>query len=158
MSAIILLLRSRLLRPVFLALGAALLVQVLVAVALTRTTVTALVDDLGQRLGADTRRLSSDLEAAGREVQGGLEGLSARMQGSLTDGLKQRLSAEQAQLREVLGRNLRQSADDQAQLLAAVAPKAIWDDDVPALTELVRMAHRNPGCCSPCTWMPKGRA
>ncbi|XDY96333.1 methyl-accepting chemotaxis protein [Pseudomonas benzenivorans] len=145
MSAIVLLLRSRLLRPVFLALGAALLAQVLVAVALTRTTVTALVEDLGQRLGADTRRLSGDLEAAGREVQGGLEGLSARMQGSLTDGLKQRLSAEQAQLREVLGRNLRQSADDQAQLLAAVAPKAIWDSDVPALTELVRMAHRNPG-------------
>ena len=145
MSAIVLLLRSRLLRPVFLALGVALLVQVMVAVLLTRTTVTALVDDLGQRLGSDTRRLSEDLEAAGREVQGGLEGLSVRMQDSLTDGLKQRLSAEQAQVREALGRNLRQSADDQAQLLAAVAPKAIWDNDVPALTDLARMAHRNPG-------------
>ncbi|UTW09440.1 methyl-accepting chemotaxis protein [Pseudomonas benzenivorans] len=145
MSAIVLLLRSRLLRPVFLALGVALLVQVMVAVVLTRTTVTALVDDLGRRLGADTQRLSADLEAAGQEVRGGLEGVSVRLQGNLTDGLKQRLSAEQAQVREALGRNLRQSADDQAQLLAAVSPKAIWDNDVPALTELARMAHRNPG-------------
>lgn len=145
MSAIVSLLRSRLLRPVFVALGVALLVQVLVAVALTRATVTALVDDLEQRLGTDTQRLSVDLEQAGREVQGGLEGLSGRMQESLTAGLSQRLSAEQVQLREVLERNLKQSADDLAQLLAAVAPKAIWDNDVPALTELARMAHRNPG-------------
>ncbi|QLC73580.1 methyl-accepting chemotaxis protein [Pseudomonas sp. LPB0260] len=145
MSAIVLLLRSRLLRPVFLALGVALLAQVVLAVLLTRSTVGALVDDLGGRLGSDTQRLSADLEAAGREVQGGLQGLSVRMQGSLTDGLKQRLSAEQDQVREALGRNLRQSADDQAQLLAAVSPKAIWDGDVPALTELSRMAHRNPG-------------
>ncbi|HWV09771.1 MAG TPA: methyl-accepting chemotaxis protein [Pseudomonas sp.] len=145
MSAIVSLLRSRLLRPVFIALGIALLVQVLVAVVLTRTTVTALVDDLTQRLGDDTQRLSVDLEEAGREVQGGLNGLSASMQTSLTQGLNERLSAEQGQLREVLERNLKQSADDLAQLLGAVAPKAIWDNDVPALTELARMAHRNPG-------------
>lgn len=47
MSAILSLFRSRLLRPVFLALGIALLVQVLVAVALTRSTVAALETDLG---------------------------------------------------------------------------------------------------------------
>lgn len=145
MSAIVSLLRSRLLRPVFIALGIALLVQVLVAVVLTRATVTTLVDDLTRRLDNDTQRLSVDLNEAGREVQGGLEGLSARMQASLTEGLTQRLSAEQGQLREVLERNLKQSADDLGQLLAAVAPKAIWDNDVPALTELARMAHRNPG-------------
>ncbi|WP_347507335.1 hypothetical protein [Pseudomonas anguilliseptica] len=42
MFAIISVLRSRLLLPVFLALGVALLVQVVVAVALTRTTVATL--------------------------------------------------------------------------------------------------------------------
>lgn len=55
MSAILSLLRSRLLRPVFVALGIALLVQVLVAVALTRSTVTALEADLGERLGHDSQ-------------------------------------------------------------------------------------------------------
>uniref|UniRef100_UPI0030D77BD3 methyl-accepting chemotaxis protein n=2 Tax=Pseudomonas sp. RL_15y_Pfl2_60 TaxID=3088709 RepID=UPI0030D77BD3 len=143
MFAIASLLRSRLLRPVFIALGLALLVQVVVAVVLTRTTVSTLVEDLSARLGSDTRQLSSDLEAASAEVRGGLEGLSSRTQASLGAGLKERLSAEQAQLRGILESNLKQSADDLAQLLAAVAPKAIWDNDVPALTELVRMANRN---------------
>ncbi|SNS32001.1 methyl-accepting chemotaxis protein [Pseudomonas segetis] len=143
MFAIASLLRSRLLRPVFIALGLALLVQVLVAVMLTRTTVSTLVEDLSARLGSDTRQLSTDLEAASAEVRGGLEGLSSRTQASLGAGLKERLSAEQVQLRGILESNLKQSADDLAQLLAAVAPKAIWDNDVPALTELVRMAHRN---------------
>jgi hypothetical protein len=46
MSAVLSLLQSRLLRPVFVTLGIALLVQVLVAVALTRSTVTALESDL----------------------------------------------------------------------------------------------------------------
>ena len=45
MSAVLSLLQSRLLRPVFVTLGIALLVQVLVAVALTRSTVTALEAD-----------------------------------------------------------------------------------------------------------------
>ncbi|MGX5221018.1 methyl-accepting chemotaxis protein [Pseudomonas segetis] len=143
MFAIASLLRSRLLRPVFIALGLALLVQVLVAVMLTRTTVSTLVEDLSARLGSDTRQLSTDLEAASAEVRGGLEGLSSRTQASLGAGLKERLSVEQVQLRGILESNLKQSADDLAQLLAAVAPKAIWDNDVPALTELVRMAHRN---------------
>uniref|UniRef100_UPI0030D6DAFE methyl-accepting chemotaxis protein n=2 Tax=Pseudomonas sp. EL_65y_Pfl2_R95 TaxID=3088698 RepID=UPI0030D6DAFE len=144
MFAIASLLRSRLLRPVFIALGLALLVQVLVAVVLTRATVNTLVEDLSARLNSDTQRLSADLDAASSEVRGGLEGLSSRTQASLNAGLKERLSAEQVQLRGVLESNLKQSANDLAQLLAAVAPKAIWDNDVPALTELVRMAHRNP--------------
>jgi len=143
-SAILSVLRSRLLRPVFIALGIALLVQVLVAVTLTRGTVAALVDELGRHMGEDTQRLSTELEQAGHEVRGGLESLSGRTQERLTAGLSARLKEEQGQLRAVLERNLKQSADDLAQLLAAVAPKAIWDNDVPALTELARMAQRNP--------------
>jgi methyl-accepting chemotaxis protein len=138
------LLRSRLLLPVFLALGIALLVQVLVAVALTRGTVALLVEDLDVRLGRDSQRLGTELEQAGREVRGGLESLSARAQERLGAGLSAQLKDEQVQLRGVLERNLTQSADELAGLLAAVAPKAIWDNDVPALTELARMAQRNP--------------
>ena len=144
MSAVFSLLRSRLLRPVFVALGIALLVQVLVAVALTRSTVTALEADLGERLGVDSRRLSGDLEQAGQEVRSGLDSLSASTRQRLNSGLSSRLEDEQRQLRASLEKNLKDSANDMAELLASVAPRAMWDNDVPTLSEFARRAQRNP--------------
>ena len=144
MFAIISVLRSRLLLPVFLALGVALLVQVVVAVALTRTTVATLEAELAKGMQADTARLVDELTKAGEEVRGGLDSLSISTQAQLAKGLSARLGEEQVQIRAVLDSNLKRSADELAQLLSAVAPKAIWDADVPALTELVRGAHRNP--------------
>nr|WP_213085735.1 MULTISPECIES: methyl-accepting chemotaxis protein [Pseudomonas] len=136
-------LRSRLLRPVFVALGIALLVQVLVAVALTRSTVTALEADLGNRLGADSQKLSGELEQAGRELSSGLDSLSASTRQRLSAGLSARLQEEQAQLRVTLEKSLKESANHMAELLASVAPRAIWDDDIPALSEFSRRAQRN---------------
>ena len=143
-SAVLSLLRSRLLRPVFVALGIALLVQVLVAVALTRSTVTALEADLGNRLGADSQKLSGELEQAGRELSSGLDSLSASTRERLTAGLSARLEEEQAQLRATLEKSLKESASDMAELLASVAPRAMWDNDIPALSEFSRRAQRNP--------------
>jgi methyl-accepting chemotaxis protein len=143
-SAVLSLLQSRLLRPVFVTLGIALLVQVLVAVALTRSTVTALEADLGVRLGADSQKLSTELEQAGREVTSSLDSLSASTRQRLTAGLSSRLEEEQAQLRATLEKDLKDSAGDMAQLLASVAPRAMWDNDVPTLSEFARRAQRNP--------------
>jgi len=143
-SAIVSLLRSRLLRPVFIALGIALLVQVLVAVALTRSTVGALEVDLGKRLGADTQRLASELEEASRELSSGLGTLSTRTRERLAAGLSTRLKEEQTQMRTTLEQTLKDSGNDMAQLLAAVAPRAMWDNDGPALSEFARRAQRNP--------------
>lgn len=137
-------LRSPLLRPVFLTLCGAVLVQVVVALALTRSTIGALEAEIQHRLSADASRLMGELEAADVEVRDGLSDLSERMQGDLAKGLTQRLTDEQLHLQTVLERHLRQSGDDLATLLAGVAPAAIWDNDVPALTEFVRMAHQNP--------------
>nr|WP_284147824.1 methyl-accepting chemotaxis protein [Pseudomonas juntendi] len=137
-------LRSRLLRPVFVALGIALLVQVLVAVALTRSTVTALEADLGERLGNDSRQLASELEQAGQDVRSGLDGLSSSTRQRLIAGLATRLQSEQQQLRSTLEKNLKDSASDMAELLASVAPRAIWDNDVPVLSDFARRAQRNP--------------
>ncbi|EPN47840.1 methyl-accepting chemotaxis protein, partial [Pseudomonas syringae pv. actinidiae ICMP 19096] len=81
------LLQSRLLRPVFIALGIALLVQVIVAVALTRSTVTALEADLANRLGVDSQHLSSELELASSEVTSSLDALSASTRQRLSVGL-----------------------------------------------------------------------
>ncbi|AYG46905.1 methyl-accepting chemotaxis protein [Pseudomonas sp. Leaf58] len=144
MSAILSLLRSRLLRPVFVALGIALLVQVLVAVALTRSTVTALEADLGERLGNDSRQLASELEQAGQDVRSGLDSLSSSTRQRLSAGLSARLQSEQQQLRSTLEKNLKDSANDMAELLASVAPRAIWDNDVPVLSDFARRAQRNP--------------
>ncbi|WP_223541726.1 methyl-accepting chemotaxis protein [Pseudomonas sp. BF-RE-26] len=144
MSAVLSLLQSRLLRPVFVTLGIALLVQVLVAVALTRSTVTALEADLGMRLGADSQKLSAELEQAGREVTSSLDSLSTSTRQRLTAGLSSRLKDEQAQLRATLEKDLKDSAGDMAQLLASVAPRAMWDNDVPTLSEFARRAQRNP--------------
>ncbi|WP_145127334.1 methyl-accepting chemotaxis protein [Pseudomonas sp. URMO17WK12:I11] len=144
MSAILSLLRSRLLRPVFVALGIALLVQVLVAVALTRGTVSALERELAERLGHDSQQLTTDLEQAGQEVRAGLDGLSASTRQRLSAGLSTRLEAEQQQLRETLEGTLKESANDMAELLASVAPRAIWDKDVPVLSDFARRAQRNP--------------
>ncbi|MBC3494589.1 methyl-accepting chemotaxis protein [Pseudomonas sp. SWRI100] len=144
MSAILSLLRSRLLRPVFVALGIALLVQVLVAVALTRSTVTALEADLGERLGNDSRKLANELEQAGQDVRSGLDSLSSSTRQRLSAGLSTRLQNEQQQLRTTLEKNLKDSANDMAELLASVAPRAIWDNDVPVLSDFARRAQRNP--------------
>ncbi|NWA06554.1 methyl-accepting chemotaxis protein [Pseudomonas gingeri] len=144
MSAVLSLLQSRLLRPVFVTLGIALLVQVLVAVALTRSTVTALEADLGSRLGVDSQKLSGELEQAGKEVTSSLDNLSSSTRQRLTSGLSSRLKDEQTQLRAALEKDLQDSANDMAQLLASVAPRAMWDSDVPTLSEFARRAQRNP--------------
>lgn len=143
-SAILSLLQSRLLRPVFIALGLALLVQVLVALALTRSTVTALEADLSARMGDDGQRLAAELQRASDEVSGSLETLSGNTRQKLNAGLSARLQDEQKQLRATLEKDLHDSANDMAQLLASVAPRAMWDNDVPALSEFARRAQRNP--------------
>ncbi|MDP9526592.1 methyl-accepting chemotaxis protein [Pseudomonas protegens] len=144
MSAVLSLLQSRLLRPVFVTLGIALLVQVVLAVALTRSTVTALEADLASRLGVDSQKLSGELEQAGKEVTSSLESLSSSTRQRLTAGLSSRLKEEQVQLRAALEKDLKDSANDMAQLLASVAPRAMWDSDVPTLSEFARRAQRNP--------------
>lgn len=144
MSVLFSLLRSRLLRPVFIALGVAMLVQVVLAVWLTRATVDGLVQDLTQRLGGESERLAGELGKAEQEMRAGLTALSANTRERLGGGLTSQLQSEQAQLRQVLEQNLKQSGNSMAQLLAGVAPKAIWDNDAPALTAFTRIVQRDP--------------
>ncbi len=120
------------------------LVQVIVAVALTRSTVTALEADLANRLGVDSQHLSAELESASSEVTSSLDALSSSTRQRLSVGLSTRLKDEQAQLRATLEKDLRESATDMAELLAAVAPRAMWDNDTPTLSEFARRAQRNP--------------
>jgi methyl-accepting chemotaxis protein len=142
--AIVSMLRSRLLRPVFVALGLAMLVQVGLAVWLMRASVDGMVEDLAQRLGGESRRLGEELGMAEREMSQGLAALASSTRTRLGEGLSAQLKDEQAQLRVVLEGNLKQSGQALAQLLAGVAPKSIWDLDIPALTALTRIAQQDP--------------
>ncbi|RRW29693.1 methyl-accepting chemotaxis protein [Ectopseudomonas oleovorans] len=144
MFAIVSMLRSRLLRPVFVALGLAMLVQVGLAVWLMRASVDGMVEDLAQRLGGESRRLGEELNMAEREMSQGLAALASSTRTRLGEGLSGQLKTEQAQLRVVLEGNLKQSGQALAQLLAGVAPKSIWDLDIPALTALTRIAQQDP--------------
>ena len=144
MFAIVSMLRSRLLRPVFVALGLAMLVQVGLAVWLMRASVDGMVEDLAQRLGGESRRLGEELNMAEREMSQGLAALAGSTRARLGEGLSGQLKDEQAQLRVVLEGNLKQSGQALAQLLAGVAPKSIWDLDIPALTALTRIAQQDP--------------
>ena len=144
MFAIVSMLRSRLLRPVFVALGLAMLVQVGLAVWLMRASVDGMVEDLAQRLGGESRRLGEELSLAEREMTQGLAALSSSTRSRLGEGLSSQLKDEQAQLRVVLENNLKQSGQALAKLLAGVAPKSIWDLDIPALTSLTRIAQQDP--------------
>ncbi|MFI8579194.1 methyl-accepting chemotaxis protein [Ectopseudomonas khazarica] len=144
MFAIVSMLRSRLLRPVYVALGLAMLVQVGLAVWLMGASVNGMVEDLAQRLGGESRRLGDELNLAEKEMSQGLAALSQSTRARLTEGLSGQLKSEQAQLREVLEGSLKQSGQSLARLLAGVAPKAIWDLDVPALTALTRIAQQDP--------------
>ena len=144
MFAIVSMLRSRLLRPVFVALGLAMLVQVGLAVWLMRASVDGMVEDLAQRLGGESRRLGEELNMAEREMSQGLAALASITHTRLGEGLSGQLKTEQAQLRAVLEGNLKQSGQALAQLLAGVAPKSIWDLDIPALTALTRIAQQDP--------------
>ncbi|WP_277372969.1 methyl-accepting chemotaxis protein [Pseudomonas sp. AA-38] len=144
MFAMLSMLRSRLLRPVFIALGLAMLVQVGLALWLMRASVDEMVANLAQRLGGESQRLGQELKGAQQEMSQGLTTLSQNTRVRLVDGLSGQLKSEQAQLRQVLEGSLKQSGQSLAQLLAGVAPKAIWDLDIPALTALTRIAQKDP--------------
>ena len=99
MFAIVSMLRSRLLRPVYVALGLAMLVQVGLAVWLMGASVNGMVEDLAQRLGGESRRLGDELNLAEQEMSQGLAALSQSTRARLTEGLSGQLKSEQAQSR-----------------------------------------------------------
>lgn len=144
MFAMLSMLRSRLLRPVFIALGLAILVQVGLALWLMRASVEEMVESLAQRLGSESQRLGEELKDAQQEMSQGLTTLSQNTRTRLVDDLSEQLKKEQVQLHQVLEDNLKQSGQSLVNLLAGVAPKAIWDLDIPALTALTRIVQQDP--------------
>ena len=134
------LISSRLLRPVFVVLVVAGLVQVLVSQWLISSQVERLVDTAGSALEASSQQVSASFGDTREDVRSRLE----TMRQKTTEELSAELTRQQTAQQERVAGNVRTAVMAEAQgladVLAAVAAPLIWDRDVPRLTDLVELA------------------
>ncbi|TYC57576.1 methyl-accepting chemotaxis protein [Marinobacter sp. BW6] len=134
------LISSRLLRPVFVVLVVAGLVQVVVSQWLISSQVERLVDTAGSALEASSEQVSASFGDTREDVRTRLE----TMRQKTTDELSAELTRQQTAQQERVAGNVRTAVMAEAQgladVLAAVAAPLIWDRDVPRLTDLVELA------------------
>jgi methyl-accepting chemotaxis protein len=131
---------SRLLRPVFLILIVAGLVQVLISQWLISTQVERLIDTAGSALEASSEQLSQSFDATREDVRGRLQAMREKT----IDELASELTRQQTEQQERVASNVRKAVMAEAQglanVLAEVAAPLIWDRDIPGLTHLVELA------------------
>jgi Fe2+ transport system protein B len=131
---------SRLLRPVFLILIVAGLVQVMVSQWLISTQVERLVDTAGSALESSSEQLSESFGATREDVKTRLQGMREKT----IDELASELTRQQTEQQERVASNVRKAVMAEAQglanVLAEVAAPLIWDRDIPGLTHLVELA------------------
>ncbi len=134
------LISSRLLRPVFIVLVVAGLVQVLVSQWLISSQVERLVNTAGSALEASSQQVSASFGDTREDVRTRLE----TMRQKTTEELSAELTRQQTAQQERVAGNVRTAVMAEAQgladVLAAVAAPLIWDRDVPRLTDLVELA------------------
>ncbi|WP_420389390.1 methyl-accepting chemotaxis protein [Marinobacter sp.] len=131
---------SRLLRPVFLILIVAGMVQVAMSQWLISNQVNSLVDTAGSALDASSREVSASFGDTREDVRNRLQ----LMQQRTTEELAGELTRQQTAQQERVANNVRSAVMSEAQglaeVLAAVAAPLIWDRDVPRLTDLIELA------------------
>ncbi|MEA1080977.1 methyl-accepting chemotaxis protein [Marinobacter qingdaonensis] len=131
---------SRLLRPVFLILVVAGLVQVVVSQWLISNQVERLVDTAGSALEASSNQVSESFGETREDVRGRLQAMREKT----IDELANELTVQQTEQQERVASNVRTAVMAEAQglanVLAAVAAPLIWDRDIPRLTDLVELA------------------
>jgi len=131
---------SRLLRPVFLILIVAGVVQVAMSQWLISNQVNSLVETAGSALEASSREVSASFGDTREDVRNRLQ----LMQQRTTEELAGELTRQQTAQQERVANNVRSAVMSEAQglaeVLAAVAAPLIWDRDVPRLTDLIELA------------------
>ncbi|PHQ27218.1 chemotaxis protein [Marinobacter guineae] len=134
------LISSRLLRPVFLILVVAGLVQVVVSQWLISSQVERLVQTAGSALESSSQQVSASFGETREDVRSRLE----TMRQKTTEELSAELTRQQTEQQERVAGNVRAAVMSEAQgladVLAAVAAPLIWDRDIPRLTGLVELA------------------
>ncbi|VVT18938.1 Methyl-accepting chemotaxis protein [Marinobacter salarius] len=131
---------SRLLRPVFLILIVAGVVQVAMSQWLISNQVDSLVETAGSALEASSHEVSGSFGDTREDVRNRLQ----LMQQRTTEELAGELTRQQTAQQERVANNVRSAVMSEAQglaeVLAAVAAPLIWDRDVPRLTDLIELA------------------
>lgn len=131
---------SRLLRPVFLILIVAGVVQVAMSQWLISNQVNSLVETAGSALESSSREVSASFGDTREDVRNRLQ----LMQQRTTEELAGELTRQQTAQQERVANNVRSAVMSEAQglaeVLAAVAAPLIWDRDVPRLTDLIELA------------------
>ncbi|WP_417567458.1 methyl-accepting chemotaxis protein [Marinobacter sp.] len=134
------LISSRLLRPVFLILIVAGVVQVVVSQWLISSQVERLVQTAGSALESSSQQVSASFGETREDVRSRLE----TMRQKTTEELSTELTRQQTEQQERVAGNVRAAVMSEAQglanVLAAVAAPLIWDRDIPRLTGLVELA------------------
>lgn len=131
---------SRLLRPVFLILIIAGLVQVLVSQWLISNQVERLVETAGSALEASSDQVSNSFEETREDVRGRLQTMRENSIDELASALTQQQTEQQQRVSDNVRAAVMAEAQGLANVLAAVAAPLIWDRDIPRLTDLVELA------------------
>lgn len=133
-------LASRLLRPVFLILVVAGVLQVVVSQWLIARQVDTLVAAAGSALESSGRQMSDSFGETREDVRARLQA----MREQTTAELAEELTRQQTDQRQRIAANVRAAVLAEAQgladVLASVAAPLIWDRDIPRLTDLVELA------------------
>lgn len=131
---------SRLLRPVFLILIIAGLVQVLVSQWLISNQVERLVETAGSALEASSNQVSDSFGETREDVRGRLQAMREKSIDELASALTQQQTEQQQRVSDNVRTAVMAEAQGLANVLAAVAAPLIWDRDIPRLTDLVELA------------------
>jgi methyl-accepting chemotaxis protein len=131
---------SRLLRPVFLILIVAGLVQVSLSQWLISTQVESLVGTAGSALESSSEDVSASFDTTREDIRVRLQAMREKT----INELASELTRQQTEQQERVANNVRTAVMAEAQglanVLAAVAAPLIWDRDIPGLTHLVELA------------------
>ncbi|WP_286220668.1 methyl-accepting chemotaxis protein [Marinobacter apostichopi] len=134
------LISSRLLRPVFLILIIAGLVQVLVSQWLISNQVERLVETAGSALEASSDQVSDSFGETREDVRGRLQTMREKSIDELASALTKQQTEQQQRVSDNVRSAVMAEAQGLANVLAAVAAPLIWDRDIPRLTDLVELA------------------
>lgn len=134
------LLTSRLLRPVFLILIIAGVVQVGLSQWLISNQVQNLVSTAGASLEAGSRDVSESFGETREDVRSRLRVMQERTTEQLSGELTRQQTAQQERIADNVRSAVMAEAQGLADVLAAVAAPLIWDRDVPRLTDLIELA------------------
>ncbi|RDE19945.1 methyl-accepting chemotaxis protein [Motiliproteus coralliicola] len=135
---------SRLLLPVLISVVVICVIQTTTTLWVTQQSVSGLVDDVVTTLDDGGQELAARLTQSSQGVQQTMTQLADQVGAVLDRSLTEELAQEQARVSDDLVASSHQSAHAMAELMALVAPDAIWDGDSPTLTRLVRDLQRNP--------------